>query len=96
MVVYDFNEFDSVLNFRLSLFTKATKYLKPFLEQVRLDLGITTFELADRINLSRKKMFKFTQFLAEKGIIYCAVRNGETYLTLTIKGRELLNYLEER
>lgn len=96
MTIYEFSEFDSILEIKLGPFTKAIKYLLPFLEQVHLNAGVTTFELAERLNLSRKKMLKLVEALTERNIIYCPIRNGETYPILTIKGRELMNYLENR
>lgn len=96
MTIYEFSEFDSLLEIKLGPFTKATKYLLPFLEQIYLNTGITTFDLATQLNLSRKKMFKLVEALTERNIIYCTIRNGETYPILTIKGREFMNYLENR
>lgn len=96
MTIYEFSEFDSLLEIKLGPFTKAIKYLLPFLEQIHLNTGITTFDLAERLDLSRKKMFRLVEALTERNIIYCTIRNGETYPILTIKGREFMNYLENR
>jgi DNA-binding transcriptional regulator LsrR (DeoR family) len=95
-MVYTFNEFEDTGNYKLGLFTKASKYLKVFMEQLYLNAGLTTHELAELSNIPRKKMLKLVELLAEHGYIYCTIRLGETYPILTIKGRELINYLENK
>ena len=95
---YTFNEFETLASrhYRIGLFFKAYKYVRPALEQLYLHTTLSLEELSKAINLPIKKATKLAIDLAERQIITYTIRNSEWYITMTLKGRELLQFLENK
>ena len=94
---YTFNEFETLASrhYRIGLFFKAYKYVRPTLEQLYLHATLSLEDLSKAINLSIKKATKLVKDLSDRQIIVYNIRNSEWYITITLKGRELLQFLEK-
>ncbi len=92
-----FDEFETLVSrhYRIGLFFKAYKYVQPALEHIYLNSAVSLEELAKAINLSIKKVTKLVEDLAGRKILDYTIRNSEWYITMTFKGRELLQFLEK-
>ena len=92
-----FDEFELLASkkYKIGLFFKAYKYIRPVLEQIHLNPAITLEELANNIGLDIRKATKLVEDLTERKVINCSIRNNDCYLSMTVKGRELFQFLEK-
>lgn len=92
-----FDEFEHLAskNYKIGLFFKAYKYIRPALEQIHLNPAITLEEMANNIGLDIKKATKLVKDLTGRRVITYSIRNNEWYLSMTVKGRELFQFLEK-
>ena len=96
-MAYIFYEFEVLASkhYKLGLFFKAYKYIQPVLEYISLNSAVSLDGLSKAINLPIKKAIKLVKDLADRKILDYTIRNSEWYITITFKGRELLQFLKK-